>query len=66
MTNKKLSRAGDLAHQVEELRRVNAKLRQFVYAVSHDLNEPLRTEANVAEWLTLHCQGALDVTLLGE
>ena len=46
-----VSRAEDLAHLTENLRRANAELDAFAYAASHDLRAPLRGIANLAQWI---------------
>ena len=63
------SEAGDIARlrrEVEaraaELARSNAELRQFTYAVSHDLSEPLRSISGFAQLLAQDYGGRLDET----
>jgi PAS domain S-box-containing protein len=50
------------AHLLAELQRVNEKLQQFSYIVSHDLNEPLRTMSSFLSLLACEYQGKLDAT----
>jgi PAS domain S-box-containing protein len=49
-----------LARNTERLARANANLEQFASAVSHDLQEPLRTVVTFAELLTSRYHGQLD------
>lgn len=48
-------------HLLAELQRINAELQQFSYAVSHDLNEPLRTISNFLQLFMRRSQEKLDV-----
>jgi two-component system CheB/CheR fusion protein len=49
-----------LAQRTAELQRSNEELQQFVYIVSHDLNEPLRTMAHSVQFLAEDYQGQFD------
>ncbi len=61
ITRRKHAQAS-LARSVEELTRSNSDLKQFAYAASHDLQEPLRTIAVYSDWLKARYAGKLDDT----
>lgn len=50
----------DLARQADELRRVNADLKQFAYICAHHLQEPVRMVALYSTLLAQRYQGKLD------
>ncbi len=43
-----------------ELARSNTELQQFAYAVSHDLQEPLRTITGFLQLIEEHCEGQME------
>ena len=49
-----------LARQAGELERMNSDLKQFAYAVSHDLREPIRIVANFSQLLEKKYRNRLD------
>ena len=49
-----------LAHQAQELERSNSDLRQFAYAVSHDLREPIRIVTIYSQLFEKKYKGSLD------
>jgi light-regulated signal transduction histidine kinase (bacteriophytochrome) len=49
-----------LARQAQELERSNGDLRQFAYAVSHDLREPIRIVAVYSQLFEKKYKGSLD------
>jgi PAS domain S-box-containing protein len=49
-----------MARQAHELERVNSDLKQFAYAVSHDLREPIRIVANYSQLLEKKYKDRLD------
>lgn len=51
---------GELSARAAELARYNTELRQFAYAVSHDLAEPLRSISGFAQLLAQEYSGRLD------
>jgi PAS domain S-box-containing protein len=53
---------GELSKKAEDLEAQNAELQQFVYAVSHDLKEPLRMVSNFLKLLENKYAGKLDDT----
>ncbi len=59
ITERKLSEK-NLKKTMEELERSNKDLEQFAYAVSHDLQEPLRTVSSFVDLLGEKYKGKLD------
>jgi light-regulated signal transduction histidine kinase (bacteriophytochrome) len=49
-----------LEKQAEKLKRSNQELREFAFAVSHDLKEPLRTIASYIQLIELRLKGQLE------
>lgn len=49
-----------LAEQTQKLKRSNEELREFAFAVSHDLKEPLRTIASYIQLIELRLKDNLD------
>jgi hypothetical protein len=57
-----------VAERTVELTRSNEALRQFAWAASHDLQEPIRTVLSYSQWLAQSVDGELDekqMTMLG-
>lgn len=50
----------DLMKAMEELSRSNRDLEQFAYAISHDLQAPLRSISGFAQIIAQDCHGRLD------
>src|ERR1700733_3434422 len=49
-----------LEEQAQKLERGNEELREFAFAVSHDLKEPLRTIASYVQLIEVRLKGNLD------
>ncbi|MFI4963431.1 MAG: ATP-binding protein [Legionellales bacterium] len=49
-----------LEQQAQKLQRSNQELKEFAYAVSHDLKEPLRTIASYVQLIELRLKGKFD------
>jgi PAS domain S-box-containing protein len=59
ISERKLSEEA-LGRQAHELERMNSDLKQFAYAVSHDLREPIRIVANYSQLLEKKYKDKLD------
>ncbi len=59
ITERKVSEEA-LGRQAHELERTNSDLKQFAYAVSHDLREPIRIVANFSQLLAKKYKNRLD------
>ena len=59
ITERKVSEEA-LGRQAHELERINSDLKQFAYAVSHDLREPIRIVANFSQLLEKKYRSRLD------
>ncbi len=51
-----------VADRTGALTRSNEALKQFAWAASHDLQEPMRTVLSYSQWLAQHMNGNLDET----
>ncbi len=63
ITEQKKSREA-LENMAKELARSNSELKEFAYAASHDLQEPLRNIINCMALLENKCSGTLEPTAL--